>query len=162
MARKRSIRRRQTPVGEASSKLAKRTIASKRKEIAALDDEFFGELVGVAQAIGVLRKALGELSTSLDRREFEKASAIGYGAVASEFIFLQRTLGGLQGACMNKERLVSDLAYRLRWPYEKVLPLVDALMKSPHPLTAKQREKNRKARPKIRAKVEAMMKKWST
>jgi hypothetical protein len=50
----------------------------------------------------VLRKALGELSASLDRREFEKASAIGYGAVASEFIFLQRTLGGLQGACMNE------------------------------------------------------------
>jgi hypothetical protein len=132
-----------------------------RKEIAALDDEFFGEVVGVAQAIGVLRKALGELSASLDRREFEKASAIGYGAVASEFIFLQRTLGGLQRACMNKERLVSDIAYRLRWPYEKVLPLVDAIMKSPRPLTPKQREENRKASPKIRAKVEAMMKKWS-
>jgi hypothetical protein len=94
MARERSIRQRQTPrvARDTTSKTARRVVASKRKEIAALDDEFFGEVVGVAQAIGVLRKALGELSASLDRREFEKASAIGYGAVASEFIFLQRTL----------------------------------------------------------------------
>jgi hypothetical protein len=41
---------------------------------------------------------LNHLSASLDRREFEKASALGYGAVTAEFIFLQRTLGGLQGA----------------------------------------------------------------
>lgn len=83
-----------------------RTLAPKRKEIAALDDEFFGEVVGVAQAIAELRKALNQLSASLDRREFEKASALGYGAVAAEFVFLQRTLGGLQGACLSKEKLV--------------------------------------------------------
>jgi hypothetical protein len=70
------------PQRTAAPKKAKRIIASKRKVIAALDDEFFGEVIGVAQAIGELRKALSQLSTSLDRGEFEKASAIGYGAVA--------------------------------------------------------------------------------
>ncbi|HEX7669747.1 MAG TPA: hypothetical protein VF395_09200 [Polyangiaceae bacterium] len=141
------------------TKNAARIIASKRKEIAALDDEFFGEVVGVAQAIGELRKALNQLSASLDGREFEQASALGYGAVAVEFIFLQRTLGGLQGACLSKEKLVSDIAYELRCPYEEVLPQVDAVMQSPHPLSDKQRKENRKALPQFRARLKAMTQK---
>lgn len=47
------------------TKKAARIIASKRKEIAALDDEFFGKMGGVAQAIGELRKALNHLGTML-------------------------------------------------------------------------------------------------
>lgn len=121
-----------------------RLIASKRKELAALDDEFFGEVVGVAQAVAELRKALNQVSSALDRRQFEKASSLGYGKVAEEFIFLQRTLGGLQGACLNKEKLVSDLASALRCPYEDVLPKVDAAMTSAQPLDSTQRRVTRK------------------
>jgi len=150
----------------ASSKIAtlmktERLIASKRKELAELDDEFFGEVVGVAQAIDALRAALKQISAALDSREFEKASAIGYGKLAEEFVFLQRTLGGLQGACLHKEKLVSDLAFALRRPYEDLLPKVDAVLQSARALDRKQRiENRRKAAPQIRAAVEALTQKF--
>ena len=145
----------------AASRRAERLIASKRKELAALDDEFFGEVVGVAQAIAGLRTALNEVSAALNSRQFEKASAIGYGKVAEEFVFLQRTLGGLQGASSNKEKLVSDLAFALRCPYENVLPKVDALMQSARPLDRKQRIANRRKAPRTRAAIEALTQKFS-
>lgn len=140
----------------ATSRRGERLIASKRKELAALDDEFFGEVVGVAQAIAALRKALNEISASLDSRQFEKASDVGYGKVAQEFVFLQRTLGGLQGACLHKEKLVSDLAFALRCPYEEVLPRVDAFMQSARPLDRKQRQANRRKGSQISATIKAM------
>lgn len=146
----------------AQSGKAGRLIASKRKELAALDDEFFGEVVGVAQAIDALRAALKQVSATLDARQFEKVSALGYEQVASEFIFLQRTLGGLQGACLHKERLVQDLAVALRCPYEDVLPKVDAVMESARPIDRKQRIANRKkAAPQLRAAIEALTRKFS-
>lgn len=126
-----------------------------------MDDEFFAEVVGVAQAIDALRKALSKLSSALDARQYEKASALGYEEVASEFVFLQRTLGGLQGACLHKEGLVQDLAFVLRCPYEDVLPKVDALLASARPIDRKQRIANRKkAAPRIRAAIEALTKKF--
>ena len=140
----------------ATPRRAERLIAAKRKGLAALDDEFFGEVVGVLEAIAALRKALNEISAALDARQFEKASAVGYGKVAKEFVFLQRTLGGLQGACLHKEKLVSDLAFALRCRYEDVLPKVDTLMQSARPLDRKQRSANRKKAPQIHAAIEAL------
>ena len=147
---------------DATSKRVERLLGSKRKELAALDDEFFGEVVGVAQAIDALRAALKQISAALDSRLFEKASAIGYGKVAEEFVFLQRTLGGLQGACLHKEKLVSDLAFALRCPYEDVLPKVDARMQSARPLDRKQRSANRKNAPQIRAAIETLPQKFGS
>jgi hypothetical protein len=146
----------------ASSKKVGRLVASRRKELAVLDDEFFAEVVGVAQAINALRAALKQVSAALDARQFEKASALGYEQVASEFIFLQRTLGGLQGACLHKEKLVQDLAVVLRRPYEDVLPEVDAVMESARPIDRKQRIANRKkAAPQLRAAIEALTRNFS-
>jgi hypothetical protein len=141
----------------ALSRKAKRLVAARSKELAALDDEFFAEVVGVAQAIDALRKALSKLSAALDARQYEKASALGYEEVASEFVFLQRTLGGLQGACLHKEALVQGLAFELRCPYEDILPKVDAQLASARPIDRKQRMANRKkAAPRISAAVEAL------
>jgi hypothetical protein len=118
-------------------------------------------VVGVAQAIDALRRALSKISVALDARQYEKASALGYEEVASEFVFLQRTLGGLQGACLEKERLVQELAFALRCPYEDVLPRVDALLASARPIDRKQRIANRKkAAPRMRAAIEALTKKF--
>ncbi|MEO6603548.1 MAG: hypothetical protein ABIQ16_26935 [Polyangiaceae bacterium] len=50
----------------ATPRKAERLIATKRKGLASLDDEFFGEVVGVAQAIDELRKALNQLTAALD------------------------------------------------------------------------------------------------
>ena len=146
---------------DATSKRVERLVGSKHKELAALDDEFFGEVVGVAQAIDALRTALKQITAALDNRQFENASAIGYGKVAEELVFLQRTLGGLQGACLHKEKLVSGLAFALRCPYEDVLPKVDAVLRSARPLDRKQRIENRKkAAPRIRAAIEALTQKF--
>lgn len=145
-----------------TSRKAERLLAARRTELAALDDEFFGEVVGVAQAIDALRAALKQVSAALDARQFEKASALGYEKVAGEFVFLQRTLGGLQGICLHKEKFVSDLAVALRWPYEDVLPKVDAVMESARPIDRKQRIANRKkAAPQIRAAIEVLKKRFS-
>ncbi|HKY40311.1 MAG TPA: hypothetical protein VJN18_30465 [Polyangiaceae bacterium] len=149
------------PSSAAPSRKAERLVASRRNELAALDDEFFAEVVGVAQAIDALRRALSKISMALDTRQYEKASALGYEEVASEFVFLQRTLGGLQGACLKKEGLVQDLAFALRCPYEEVLPKVDALLASARPIDRKQRIANRKkAAPRIRAAIEALTMKF--
>jgi len=67
-------------------------------------------VVGVAHAVGDLRKALDALEGLLGERQFEKAAASGYQEIASAFIFLQRTLGGLQSAEAN--RLPSSQASR--------------------------------------------------
>lgn len=134
--------------------------ARSAKSLPPLDDEFFGEVVGVAQAIDALRTALKQISAALDSRQFEKASAIGYRKVAEDFVFLQRTLGGLQGACLHKEKLVSDLAFALRCPYEDVLPKVDARMQSARPLDRKQRSANGKNAPQVRAAIEALTQKF--
>ena len=146
-------------MADATPKQVERLVGSKRKELAALDDEFFGEVIGVAQAIDALRTALKQISAALDSRQFERASAIGYRKVAEEFVFLQRTLGGLQDACLRKEKLVSDLAFALRCPYEDVLPKVDAILQSARPLDRKQRIANRKKAPQIRAAIATLTQK---
>ncbi len=71
------------------------------------------EVVGVSQAVDALRKALDKVEVCLDERDFEKASNLGYRDVASEFIFLQRTLGGLQSSVLESQRFISDLAVEL-------------------------------------------------
>jgi hypothetical protein len=131
-------------------------VAAARERIATLDDEFFGEMVGVSQAIDELRKALDRVEACLDSRDFGKASTLGYGPVAETFIFLQRTLGGLQAICMEKEALVSEIAAKLGCAYEDALPHVEAIMESTHPLTEEQRRKARKSIPGIKARIRAL------
>jgi hypothetical protein len=90
-------------------------------------------VVGVAQAIDDLRKALNEVETCIDRRQFEAAADVGYDSVASGFVFLQRTLGGLHERCMDKTKIVQGIAVALDCSYEEAAPHVDAVMKSAVP-----------------------------
>jgi hypothetical protein len=69
-------------------------LTARAAELETVDHAIIGEVVGVAQAAGDLRKALDALDGLLDDRQFEKAAASGYQDIASAFIFLQRTLGG--------------------------------------------------------------------
>ena len=89
---------------------------------------------GVFQALYQLRKALNHVEKSLNERDYEKASSLGYGEVASEFIFLQRTLGGLQGCVHDKEKLIQDIACHTRSAYEDVASHVDQQMASLKPI----------------------------
>ncbi|WP_080458687.1 hypothetical protein [Roseovarius sp. A-2] len=84
------------------------------------------EVFGVAQAVGDLRKALDALDGQLDARQFEKAAALGYQDIASASIFLQRTLGGLQSAELNRHAFISSIAEELHCAHEDAEPFVAA------------------------------------
>ena len=128
-------------------------IISKHSEkIDTIDNDIIMEVVGVAQAVDALRKALDKVETCLTERNFEKASSLGYGDVASEFIFLQRTLGGLQDSALERQRFISDLAVELgNGNYEETESLVKPYMKSLQPrkeLTKEELENNKIAHEK--------------
>jgi hypothetical protein len=95
-------------------------------ELEAVDHAIIGEVIGVAQAIGDIRKSLDALDGLLDERQFEKAAALGYQDIASAFIFLQRTLGGLQSAELDRHAFISSIAEELHCAHEDVEPHVSA------------------------------------
>jgi hypothetical protein len=123
--------------GSTSAQKVQAVIAAVRPQIEAIDNEFIGKVVSVAQAMDELRQAIAQVDAALDRREFEKASTVGYGPVSEMFVFLQRTLGGLQGLVADKESLVAEVAMRLGCAYEEALPHVEAVMLSVRPRTGK-------------------------
>jgi hypothetical protein len=112
-------------------------IAPMREKIIAVDDNLMMETVGVAQALDDLRKALVAVDDCLANRDFEKAAALGYSSVSSGYVFLQRTLGGLQVAYDDKCAMVSDIAVKMGCAYEEALPHVNACMESSCPRNKK-------------------------
>ncbi len=114
-------------------------IFQKKNEIKNIEDGFFGDIVGVAQALGRLKEALDKVDVCLDKREFEKASSLGYGAVSSEFIFLQHCLGGINDTVGQKEKLIQDVCLELckkldNVRNEEVAPLVEQEIESLKPI----------------------------
>lgn len=88
---------------------------------------------GVFQALHQLRKTLNALEKSLNERNYEEASRLGYNDVAHEFIFLQRTLGGLQGCIHERQKLIQDIAFQTQSTYDDVAPHVEEQMHSLKP-----------------------------
>ena len=95
-----------------------------------VDNDIMMEHVAVAMALDKLREALDLLEAHLDEREFERASSVGYNEVAHNFVYVQRTLAGLQTSVFQKESLVSDVAQKARAAYEDVAPFVEKKMQS--------------------------------
>lgn len=120
-------------------KYIEKIISQKKNEIKTIDDDFFGDVIGVAQALGQLKEALSKIDICLDRREFEKASSLGYSDVSSEFIFLQRCLGGLNDTVGQKHQLIQDVCLELCKKFdnvrnEEVAPLVEQEIESLEPI----------------------------
>ena len=114
-------------------------IVQKEDEIQDIDKSFFGDVIGVSQALGQLKEALEKVDKCLEQRKFEKASSLGYGDVSSEFIFLQRCLGSLTGTIMKKEELIQNICLDLSKNYkevrnEEVAPLVEQKIESLKPI----------------------------
>jgi hypothetical protein len=105
-------------------------INAKAAAIEALDDALMMEVVGVTMALDELRKALDLLEAHLDERAFEEASRVGYQDVAHHFVYMQRTLAGLQTVTHQKEALISTLAQEANVAYENVVPYVEEKMQS--------------------------------
>ena len=85
-------------------------------------------LLGLPKTFGHLREALGKVNECLDQRQFSKSSSLGYNKVSSEFIFLQRVLGELQGSEGHKQKFVRDAALKAKISYEGAFPFVDKHM----------------------------------
>lgn len=83
------------------------------------------EAAGVAQAVDALRKALDLVEDRLKERKYETVANLGYRDVASEFIFLQRTMGSLLTAAHARQYFISEIAGEARLSYEVVKPLVE-------------------------------------
>jgi len=116
-----------------------RAVENNKDNISAIDDDFYGDMLGVAQAIGQLKEALDKVSTCLNQREFEQASALGYSDVSSEFIFLQRCLGSLNDTVMQKEKLTQEICIEVSKELksvknEEVAVLVENQMESLKPI----------------------------
>lgn len=105
-------------------------ISEQRDAIKDLDFNTMMEAVGVAMALGKLREALDKLEAHLNAREYEQASQVGYNDVAHNFVYLQRTLAGLQTIDHRKNSLISDIAQKVRAAYEDVAPYVEKEMQS--------------------------------
>jgi len=128
-----------------SQKNIENAITEMSEELKTIDNNLIMNMAGVAQAIDQLRKALNKVEKCLDQRQFEEASSLGYSDVSSEFIFLQRTLGGLQHSYGQKQSLVSEIALKSGvGVYEEVEPFVDAVLDSSKILTKEEKMKNRK------------------
>ena len=105
-------------------------IDGKSADIETIDNTILMETVGVAMAIGKLRESLNKVESHLDDREFEKVSHVGYQDVAHNFVYVQRTLAGLQTAAYQKEALISNIAQEANTSYEDVAPYVDHKMQT--------------------------------
>jgi hypothetical protein len=94
-------------------------------ELEDIADNLAVEAAGVSMALKELRKSLEEIAEHLTKREFEKASEAGYGELARNFVYVQRTLAGLQTAAYQKVAFVSDVARIAKAAYEDVEPFVE-------------------------------------
>ena len=108
---------------------------ARAEEIAQIDDALVMDVAGVAQAADEMRRALDLLDGHLDARAFGRAAQLGYGEIASAFVFLQRTLGALQGSEQGRSGLVSEVAAEMGWAWEEAEPHVAARMASLRPLS---------------------------
>lgn len=121
-----------------------KAIENSKARIEAVDQGIIGETIGVSQALDDLRKSLDDIKACLNKRTFSEASSIGYKDVATAFVFLQRTLGGLQQAQYEKERLVSDIALQSGvGVYEEVAPFVDDVLVSSKELSDEEKARNK-------------------
>ncbi|MGR3436921.1 MAG: hypothetical protein ACU0CO_18865 [Shimia sp.] len=113
------------------------TIDAQAAELARLNEAIVMDVVGIAQAAGDLRDALDALDDKLDARDLRGAADLGYRDIASAFIFLQRTLGALNGTDNDLSATVSEVARAMGRSHEDVEPAVlaqlDAMRPKPKP-----------------------------
>lgn len=94
-----------------------------------IDQAIIMDSVGMAMAADHLRKALDKLDQLIDERKYEEAAALGYDEIASEFIFLQRTMGAIPTTLGGFHNFVGDMVVAGGGTsYEAVAPDVKARM----------------------------------
>jgi hypothetical protein len=102
-------------------------LSSKLKEVS---DNIIGDVIGLSQAMDLLRKDLEQLSAQLDARRYEQAAQMGYESLSSNFVFLQRCLGGIQAACADRDSVIQEMAGLCQTSFEEEKPEVYAAMEA--------------------------------
>jgi len=102
---------------------------ARRNEIASVDWDLLNDEVGVLQAENQLRAALDKVLERLKEKDYQGVGQLGYGEVASGFIFLQRVMGGMQMNRLRRSSTISDIAGDAGLTYEQVAPFAEAAFK---------------------------------
>lgn len=104
----------------------RRAIEEHRDAIESVDWDLINDEVGVLQAESQLRAALDNVLERLEAKDYQAVGRLGYGEVASGFIFLQRVMGGIQMNGLRRSSTISDIAAEAGLTYEQVAPLAEA------------------------------------
>lgn len=93
-------------------------------------NEIIGDSIGTHQAVKQLKKTLDQILNLTHNQKLEEASSLGYNQLASDFIFLQRCLGGLHHTQNKIYSLTSQIAINNKSTFEEVYPEVENILKS--------------------------------
>jgi hypothetical protein len=104
--------------------------AEVRTQLSNINDDIFGDVLGACQAIDYMIQNLNQIKRHISSREYESASNAGYTDISSNFIFLQRCLGGLNSSILNRAKVIQQIAFEYRVPFEDVEPKVQEVMQS--------------------------------
>jgi hypothetical protein len=69
---------------------------------------------------------LAIFSDLLTAKDYQAVGQLGYGEVASGFIFLQRVMGGMQMNGLRRSSTISEIAAEAGLTYEQVDPFAEA------------------------------------
>ncbi|MGN6133014.1 MAG: hypothetical protein ACTHOU_00885 [Aureliella sp.] len=83
------------------------------------------ESVPVIQSADALKKSVDEIVGCINSDQFELAADLGYRDLSSNFVWLQRSLGGVKIAALECSQAISDVAGDCGLAFEQVKPFVD-------------------------------------
>jgi len=115
-----------TTISDEDRQRIEQAIKARRNEIASVDWDLINDEVGVLQAESQLRAALDQVLERLKAKDYQGVGQLGYGEVASGFIFLQRVMGGMQMNGLRRSSTISDIAGDVGLTYEQVAPFAEA------------------------------------
>jgi hypothetical protein len=112
------------PLNETQQDAVKASIGKRAKELEEAFMDVIIQSVPVFQCADAMKKSIDEILQAIESDQFERAAALGYDAFCSNFVWMQRTLGGMNDAAMQCSEAISGVAVDCGLAHEQVKPLV--------------------------------------
>jgi hypothetical protein len=112
------------PLSEVQIEAIKPSIERRATE---LDESYMNVLIQagpVSQCADAMKKSINGILKTIQADQFEKAASLGYRDFAANFIWMQRSLGGMNDAAMRCSEVVSLVAMDCHMAFEQVYPFV--------------------------------------
>jgi hypothetical protein len=112
------------PLSEVQIEAIKASIERRATE---LEESYMNVLIQagpVYQCADAMKKSIDDILETIQADQFEKAASLGYRDFAANFIWMQRSLGGMNDAAMKCSEVVSLVALDCHMAFEQVYPLV--------------------------------------